>query len=240
MNRKDLCQRLEVKPRQISAWIREGLPHSRRGRVYVFDSAAVSAWLVEQGYRRLPRIVHTEQAVADHLGKTSAGTIGHYKRRGMPWVERPGNQPNDYDLDEIAAWREREDLRTINEDIERAERTRLEKEMIQTKLDQLRGKLVELEPIRRLMIRQIYICRTHLEQLPDQMIATLGDDADAKVAGRIRGDAVRKVDDACLAISEQLADPEVTSGRCEELEAFTEELLAVVDLVTAKYFGTEE
>lgn len=229
MNRKQLRERLKCTAGQLAAWI-AGLPHARRGRVYVFDPAAVHDWLVAAGFARPRRIVHTEQAVADQFGKRSAGTIGHYKRRGMPYVGHPGNRPNDYDLDEIAKWMESEGLLGhTDEDRERAEIARIEKEIKQIKLDKLRGELVELEPVRRLVVRQIHLARTHLEQLPDRLVAALPASSPSKLAKRIRQHATDAIDVVCRSLAEQLADPDLTGVDRDAEAEFTERMMAAVD-----------
>jgi len=238
MNRRELCELIpKLTPKRLTAWIKDGLPHTRCGRAYQFDPEQVEQWIVARDHGSAPRIVRTIHDVAQHFGK-SERTIVYWKARGMPRHEHPVG----YDLDAIAAWREQEGLSNTDEDRERAQLAKVQREMAELKLQQLRGELVELEPVRRLIARQIYVSRTHLEQLPDRVLACQPPTTKTRILKQIRRDVLQAVDQTSATIAEQLADPELASAasidRDREAE-FVERIVSAVARILTEFFPGE-
>jgi phage terminase Nu1 subunit (DNA packaging protein) len=211
MTRHELLQRPGVTPRKLARWIREGLPHVRRGRAYHFEPAAVRDWLLAHGYATAGRVVHTLADVGAHFHK-STRAVGYWRAEGMPCRDNPRR----YDLDAIAEWLEQRGLARSDEDRERAETARIERETKQLKLDQLRRTVVPLEPIRRLWIRHVNEAHVILDQVPDRVLAELPPATPGKTRQAIRKAAQRIVDTSCQALADALADGEMKGGESDE------------------------
>lgn len=147
--------------------------------------------------KRKPRDTASSLAeVARHFD-VSERTVAGWRARGMP------GRPRCYPLAEIAEWRGRELRPPPDEDL-RKRKQRVEIETAQLKLDRLRGRLLELEPVRRMFVRHVHECKAILDQLPDSLLATLPPKTPARTRRRVRGDVARVIDDAVAALSDLL------------------------------------
>jgi len=204
MTLKQLAAQLGVSTKTIRSWVDRGLPHGRRGRAYDFDPQRVAEWLVEAGLAKTRRVVRTRGEVARFF-EVSERTIGYWQSRGMP------GGPGDYDLDEIVSWREREGLGRSDEDSVRALGQRIDNEMKQLKLGQLRGELIAVEPIVRLFTRHIHEAKAIFEQIPERVLSALPAQTPAKTRRRIRQQCRKIIDDSLRSLSDLLAAPELTA-----------------------------
>lgn len=149
-----------------------GLPHTRRGRARVFEAAAVRDWLIATGRARERHLAATLNDVARHFG-VDVRTIHNWKNNGMP-----GEPP--YDLDAIAAWRSSRGQCRPDEDAAAARKAEAQAQLMEARLQKVRGELLDFETVRRLFVRHITEAGTILEQLPDRIAAILPVDCPSK------------------------------------------------------------
>lgn len=227
MNANQLCQSLGVTKRRLDTWIRVGLPCSGRGSRRQFDPVAVRAWLIERGFAKARQIARTLGEIARHF-EVAERTVAYWRGRGMP------GSPGAYDLEEIAAWREREGLTRSDEDSERSQLLRIEAQTKQAKLERLLGELAPREPIRRAVVRYNQEAKTLLEQIPEAIYAKLPPQAPAadqwdEARMAVFAAAKRLVASTCQALADLAVSEEITGIRqktteeAEPVEATPEE-----------------
>lgn len=98
MTTDELLSELQATPEELQGWLAAGMPSECDGAEV--DPEAVRAWLIGQDLATAhePRIVGTQQEVADAFG-LHVQTVKVWAGRGMP------THPEGYDLDAIAEWR---------------------------------------------------------------------------------------------------------------------------------------
>jgi len=202
MTLSELCKAYRVARPAVKAWIAAGLPHEKRGRGYDFDQKAVDAWLLEKGIR-----ARTRDALAQHLG-VALRTVAGWISRGMPTLEGGG-----YDLEAVDAWletsRSRGGAPPDTKGRQQRERLRdLEIELAETKLAQQRGRLIEVEPVRRMLVRHIHEAKAILDQLPDRVLGVLPSRTKAGVRRSVRKRVAAAVDGAYTMLADSLDDLE--------------------------------
>lgn len=197
MTLKELAAQLKQPAKQIRKWVAAGMPCERRGRAYKFDVAAVTVWLVENKHAKQRQTVRTQAEIANHFGVADR-TVAYWRGRGMP------GEPGDYDLDEIAAWRDREGLARVDANSVKAEGQRIDNELKQLKLDQMRGELVAIDVIVRLFTRHIHEAKAILDQVPDRAISALPAKTPRKIRTSVRDECRKIVDGACQSIADLL------------------------------------
>jgi phage terminase Nu1 subunit (DNA packaging protein) len=202
MNRDQLVAALGIAPRKLNLWIRQGLPCTGRGRRREFDAAAVRTWLISQGYAKERQIAKTQADVARHF-TVAERTVAYWLARGCP------GEPGNYDLDEIAAWREREGQGRSDEDANKSRFLQVKTEREQLKLEEERGDLVKVDPIVRLFTRHIAEARSRLDQLPDQITAAVARVVPAEELDGIRRRVQDTLDDAYQSLADLLKAEEV-------------------------------
>lgn len=218
MNGKELCRELEeigaqVTSRTLAAWRKRGMPAERGGRGYDYDAVAVRDWLVAEGIVEHRRVLTSRDDVARHFG-VSLRTIAYWLGKGCP------GQQGHYDLDDIEAWREREDARTTgrtsNTEADRGRK--LDNDLKELRLRKMRGELVAVEPVRRLFTSQIHTAKSHLDQLTDQVLAVLPDDTPTETLKEARLRIQRAIDNTYVTLSDLLAAEELSGQEVEENE----------------------
>jgi len=208
MNSQEICETLQINRRILGVWIKRGMPHTREGRAYQFDDEAVRKWLLQEGLVREENVVGAAGDVANHFG-VSERTVQYWRNKGMP------GEPGYFNLDAIALWRTEQGhasgQQTPSTRI-REELLEIEKETKAARLQQLRGELVELDPVRRAGIRHIFEAKAILERIPDEVLALLPAKTPARVKRPIREQVLQLVDAACQGLADMLRTAEITGG----------------------------
>jgi len=197
-----LIAELQTDQATLRAWIRDGLPHTpaARGRPREFDPAAVRAWLLANGLAAEPNTVETLTEVAGYFGRHER-TVKTWRAAGMP------GRPGAWDLDAIETWLAQRGLGMADETRDARARfwaARADAESF--KVGQLRGDLIEADPVARAVAQQVNTAKAILEQLPDLVAGLLPDRRPTKKDREtIRRRARKLVDDSCQALAD-LAD----------------------------------
>lgn len=215
MNAQELCGELaaigmDVSARTLGTWRKRGLPCERTARGYDYDAGDVRDWLVAEGLVEHRRVLANRDEVARHFGVT-VRTVAYWLGKGCP-----GNQGH-YDLDDIEAWREREEARTTgrpsNTEADRGRK--LDNDMKELRLRKLRRELVAVEPVRRLFVSQIHTAKSHLDQITDQVLAVLPDDTPTETLAEARIRVQRAIDNACVTLADLLGSEELSGEETE-------------------------
>jgi len=175
----ELAKALGVSRRQITAWIKEGLPHSVQGRRKMFAPAEVAQWLRQKGYAETEEeakpetIASTKEEAARLLGVSTRTLSDWQKQPGFPGEPgRPGRRVAYYPIERIQQWRETnvddEGDSTVRQEIERLKL--LEK---QIELEKLVGTIVDAEEVDRFLQRVVATAKSMLDSLPDKVVAVL-------------------------------------------------------------------
>ncbi|HEY1601367.1 MAG TPA: helix-turn-helix domain-containing protein [Pirellulales bacterium] len=204
MNAAELAAELGTSPKQIAAWVRQGLPCTGRGNRRSFDPSAVRDWLVDNGHAEVDgaNIVTTVAAVANYFGVDSR-TVFNWKNNGMPCAAKR------YDLGRIEAWKAAREASAGSPQRYQADLMRVRARREALELQEYEGKLVSVDVLKPIGERAIAITAVQLEQLPDRMASHLpsgiGEAAVAKFIADCRAD-VDDVRKACGTAFGQLAD----------------------------------
>ncbi len=73
MTTDELCDALEISRRQVTAWIKEGMPVERVGRAYRFDHRAVRQWMIAAGHASQGAVL---EAVRERKAETDPDMSG--------------------------------------------------------------------------------------------------------------------------------------------------------------------
>lgn len=208
----ELAALLQIDQPRVEQLVSEGLPWRSGGRRKRFKWSAcwfnedeAAEWLIEQGYIAQPRLVSTLGEVAAHFGVTSR-SIQYWREQGAP-ISDDGY----YDLDLIAAWREAR----LGKDGGAADQTRAEHETnlsrikaekAQLELDELRGKLVDVEICKRVIGRHLTELKSHLEGIAEFQASLLPPNTPAAVVTRVKTETTRKFEDILNAQAEVMQD----------------------------------
>lgn len=200
MTRDELSEALEVAPKTITAWVRAGLPHTRRGRAYQFDPSAVRAWLIQQGIAHEDRpTVDTRAEVASHFG-VNERTVAVWLAAGCP------GEHGRYDLTAIANWRATNRPESNPESSHRVHLLEIKAAREQLQLDEARRQLLPLEPTLRWAQRVANEIRSRLDQLPDLLIAHQPPKTPRRQLNQLRDRLRRTIDDCLNTLAEAVAD----------------------------------
>lgn len=204
----ELCTRLQIDAKQLTSWVREGLPFGKRGRKRVFDPAAVREWLIQTGkaepvpeprYPNDQPIAHTIPQVAEHFN-VSERTVARWINDGMPGRPgRPGTQEGWFPLDDIAAWKDgRSAARLVTGDETKnqaqARVASARAAMLELELAEKQGRLIDAEEVARRWVRLTHEARAQLAQLPTRIAKSLPNDVDPATRKKARVATKRAVD----------------------------------------------
>jgi excisionase family DNA binding protein len=205
MTSDELAKALGVNRQQVGKWVKRGMPHSRNGRVYVFDDEAVREWLLRKGIVEAENVVGSYGDVANHFG-VSERTVQYWKNKGMP------GEPGYFNLDAVKLWREEQGQTSGTSTTTSQARERLIEIEVETKalrLAILQGNLVELDQVRRLLVRHVHEAKSVLERVPDLVLAELPVKTPKRIKRRIRATVTRLLDDACELLADMCRAGEV-------------------------------
>lgn len=202
MTQTELATALKTTPAQVRRWVTRGLPRHRVGRRVVFDPAKVRRWLIDEGIaceNSPPNLVRTKAQVAAHF-EVNERSVGYWFARGCP------HEPNRYDLDAIAAWREQNAPKTTPESIQRAKLLEIQVEQLQLKLAESRRELLPLDPVLRWSQHLAGEIKSRLEQLPDMLIAALPPKTPRVQLNATRAKLRRVVDDCLTTLADAVLE----------------------------------
>jgi len=208
MNFEELRRLLSIEAATLRGWIRKGLPASGRGAKRRFEAEAVAAWLLANGHAQQRATAATIAEVAQHF-QVADRTVSYWISRGMP------GDRGAFDLDAIAAWRQREGLARSDEDSARSEGQKIKNQRETLRLERERGALVAVEPLRRLFVRHIHEAKAIFEAVPDRLLGILPSrlPANAKawqeIRRQFRGAAQGLVSEVCRALGDVLSAAEL-------------------------------
>jgi len=201
---RQLAKKIGVRESVVRIWIDEGLPHTGGKSRRRFEPTEVRDWLVENGkVAALPgKVLQKRSEVAQHFGVSVRTVADWLLVESFPGkVGAPGRGDGYFPVDEIATWwsSQSDSARAPVSDEYRSQLNRIRAEMAQLKLDQLRGKLVEVEAVERLLASSTSATRAILDALPDQVLAELPNDEEIK--SRVTERVKRLLNDAYDQIS---------------------------------------
>jgi phage terminase Nu1 subunit (DNA packaging protein) len=191
MNTKDLISTLGIDHRQLTAWIKQGIPHVGEGRHRRFDPEKVCRWLVSNGIAEAP--TQLEKTIAD-----AAKAVGIHPRTLSQWLTLgcPG-EPGEYDAAAIRAWRDArrptkaDDVWQIRLLAERAKIARWKRKKMESELAYVAA------------IRQcLSILKKHLQKAGEKLAGMFG-----PAAQKLVTDAIHDIDREAEAVI-----PEKTAG----------------------------
>lgn len=209
----ELCTRLQIDAKQLTAWLRQGLPSTGRGKKRRFDAAAVRDWLVAKGKAEplgddrsdAPSgeqpIAHTWAQVAEYFS-VNQRTVGTWIQQGMPGKSgRRGTREGFFPLFDIEAWREgrKPDHLIPGDETKSQAQARLARaraELLELEVKRQHGQLIDAEEAARRWLRLLSEAKSQLMQLPTQVARALPDGIDAKTRRRARTLTKRSVDRA--------------------------------------------
>lgn len=182
MTADDLCRSLGCDRKTLDAWVRRGLPRAKNGRVWDYDAAAVAQWLTDQGLAQRRRVVHTQDQVAQALGK-SPRMIGYYVAQGMP------GRAGEYDLDAIEAWLTTRAPNATGDDARKAATTRLaEAKAARAEWDlaMRRGEMANVHDVIAWHTAHVIEARAVLQELVGEVPAALPEAASEATRKQVR------------------------------------------------------
>lgn len=227
----ELCARLGIPRAQLTALVRKGLPHQVEKRKKIFDPHQVRAWLIEQGLATIDapapsasdqRIARTRGEVARELG-VSVRTVAEWlldpSFPGKPGP--PGRRDGHFPLEAIADWWAKKQGSAplggaLAGESPRERLLRLRADQEEIELAKLRGDVVQVIEVERLLRRTIATAKSILAPLSDELLqdlpAGIGDDVREQLRERSR----RRLEEAFTAIADSLAGDDDPTTDTEE------------------------
>lgn len=135
---KELSKLLNVKRSTVSGWIKDGIPHSKKGNGYLFDPEEAQKWVTEncKGKRGKPGYIQKLQA---QVSKEEDGEPS----------ETPSNTPGL--LSELAK--------------AKLKKEQLQGEKLKLQVDELKGQYLLAEDVRQDRLRRIQVVKSGLLSL---------------------------------------------------------------------------
>ncbi len=206
----ELRDRLGVSQRELSKWIKAGLPHEAVGRGRRFDPHEVAAWLLATG-RAAPvgqaadPIALTRADAAEALGVSSRTIAEWLKDPSFPGrAGTPGRRDGFFPLASIETWRRenKEGDASAPRPADELAAVRAQKERLL--FAQMQGQLIELAEVENFLSRQIATARTILDALPDQLVNLLPEETDDDTRAKVTKAIERRLAEAYRAIAETI------------------------------------
>lgn len=213
----EICTVLGCDRQRLIEIVREGLPWKSGGKRTKFswdhcwfDDEEAADWLIEHGYLSKPRLVATVGEVAEHFGVTKRA-IWQWREQGCPLGD-----DGYHDIDLIESWYEarrgkdggeQDETRSVFE----TDRARIRAEREQLELDQIRGRLVDVQLVHNVIARHIAEAATHLDSLAEFELTLQPAGTKPEVLKRIRSETQKRCD-------------EIRSSLADALEALAEEI----------------
>jgi|SRR6185437_10180505 len=175
MNAAELLANLKATPAQLSEWIRQGLPVSKRGRLRDFDLLAVTVWafgqLASLSERSAPDgTLATVDAVSAHFS-TNRRTAHEWKAAwqadGLPWADGP------YPIVAIETWRR---MRDIAKGVDEQRRIMsVNAARAEWRFKQEQGLMIDVQVPAVIVSRVLTLQMNILENFPDRIASRLPD-----------------------------------------------------------------
>jgi hypothetical protein len=214
---KELCAKLGIDARQLGRFVKDGLPHTGRGRKRHFDPAAVAAWLQQTGRAQpapLPSQVATTKAEAAVLCGVSLRVFGDWLTDPtFPGkAGSPGRQDGYFPIAEIRAWRSATrggDHRSDAAATEQIAAARLRRLVLEAERDHFElerdiGNILDFEATARLQERSIATAQTQLDQIVERALARLPGKTPRRIRRIVRQAIQEGIRSACDALSEAI------------------------------------
>ncbi len=222
LDTKQLCDRLAITSRELSAWLREGLPSEGRGKKRQFDPAAVAAWLRQTGRAQVEAQPSAMPAVVVTTRDEAARLLGVNLRTLATWLTEPsfpgkagspGRQDGYFPIDQIQLWWQARcgaDHRTkagSSEEVAKAKLRRLliEADLQQIELERATRSLLDADDVARLAERMIATAKTRLDQVADQVNARLPAKFPRQLRRMVRRTLLKAIAEACDDVAELVA-----------------------------------
>jgi len=164
-----------------------------------------------------PWVVARLADVARFFGRSLATVKGDWRPGGMP------GRAGAWDLKAILQWRDgaaQAATPAAAGDQSKADAERrkaiAEAAIAERKERLLAGKLIELEPVRRLFVRHVEEAKALMGQIPDRVAAALPAKTAAKIRKSAREEARRVIDDVCESLADLLNAPEALPDRWDD------------------------
>jgi len=223
---QELCDKLGIEAKQLSAWLRKGLPSTGRGKQRRFDPLAVRAWLIENklaeeqsvpaGAPREQPVATTWAQVAEYF-RVAERTIATWIKQGMPGKSgRPGTREGHFPLHDIDDWREGrkpDAVRTGDETKTQAQARLAAAKAALAELDLAKrhGELVDAQEVNRRWLRFQTEANAQLKQLPTLVAKQLPEGLDRKLRKKARAVVQRLIDQVATTLSLFLAEEAETA-----------------------------
>jgi phage terminase Nu1 subunit (DNA packaging protein) len=203
----ELLEKLDASPKALQGWIKEGLPHTGKGKSRRFDPDQVIQWLLANG-----KIVQ-KQRVAVTLAE-AAQEIGVNKRTFAEWCKdpsfpgrpgTPGRRDGYFPLGDIEKWRaERfsDGSAMGTDDLSHLRASLLQVKLNREELEFLResGAIIDAEAVEELLTSTIATAKSVLSQLADRIDSNLPNSLPPATKADIRAVVERQIQEAydCL------------------------------------------
>jgi len=218
---KELSAKLGIDARQLGRFVKDGLPHTGRGRKRRFEPAAVAAWLQQTGRAQpapqaaLPSQIVTTRSEAAHLLRVNLRTLATWLNDPtFPGkAGSPGRQDGYFPISEIRAWRSATrggDHRSDAAATEQIAAARLRRLVLEAERDHFElerdiGNILDAEETARLMERSIATAQTQLDQIVERALARLPGKTPRRIRRIVRQAIQEGITSACDALAEAIA-----------------------------------
>jgi len=215
---KELSAKLGIDARQLGRFVKDGLPHTGRGRKRRFDPGAVAAWLQQTGRAQpapLPSQIATTKAEAAVLCGVSLRVMGDWLcDPTFPGkAGSPGRQDGYFPIAEIRAWRSATrggDHRSDAAATEQIAAARLRRLVLEAERDHFElerdiGNILDFEETARLQERSIATAQTQLDQIVERALARLPGKTPRRIRRIVRQSIQEGIRAACDALAEAIA-----------------------------------
>lgn len=177
MGDKELAAALGVDLPKLRRWCQAGLPRTRIGKKWQYDSRACVEWLIQHGHAKrevppAPRLVASTYAeVANHFG-VNVRTVAGWSKQGMPGQVFGSGRKGCFDLEAIAEWL---DSKGLGEQAGKLKSEYLQERIRERRLKngQLEGTLIDRQAALTELRRTLSFVRSVLTRLPKRMLARL-------------------------------------------------------------------
>lgn len=240
VNADELCLLLGVRRRDLSRWVKLGMPVIGKTKDRRYDVVEVEAWLIANGHAAVEgeeekpvatagKICRTYSELARELGMTCRNP----ERLICRWVTMPGfpgraggpGKPDGYlPVEEIRQWLENRDIGTDwggngNDDQYRKldkERRKLLIEVEARKLQEQLGRLADVEEVARFNRQCVANAVAILEPLADDVLLVLPIELGPDSRREVHAAVTRLLDNARLAIAEIIEGDKDETDESEE------------------------
>lgn len=199
-----LAKKLKVSRAKIRGWILEGLPHETKGRKKLFDEARVYDWLIDAGYASDPKadnagpVLNTRAECARHFGVTDRTVSTWQQDPQFPGeAGTPGKRDGNFPVKKIEAWLGNRKTVTGELDSINAQLKRERLRSLKLDNDEREGELVDLESVRRYVVRINHLARRELDTIEAEIPQLLPSDLDSVTVKEIRRKVSQRVEASC-------------------------------------------